>query len=116
MVLRVGGAVVIGSIALWVVAALAVYRATRLITADFIFEPLRSWADRRRRDWPGYLASCDWCVSVYVAAVVAPVVIVWGDNRVVVGVLVALALSAVAGLVAEVDRLLSTVTEFVDRR
>lgn len=75
-----------------IVDALAVYRLTRLLTADSIAEPLRdqvvrlgyAWADRPLPDAPPYkelaehvmddpdhpkvveLASCRWCASVWI--------------------------------------------------
>jgi hypothetical protein len=73
------------------VMTLAVVRATRLVTTDDLTEPMRRWLGRR---FPPYrrtltykdgeaashvtvpsfvvrLSSCDWCVSVYLAAVAA---------------------------------------------
>jgi hypothetical protein len=58
------------------VGALAVHRLTRLVTEDELTRPLREraaeWArgDAHRAARPrlGYLLTCPWCVSVYVAA------------------------------------------------
>jgi hypothetical protein len=87
---------------LFVVAALATYRLTRLVTADKITEPLRAFAERRR--WSGYLAQCDWCLSIWVAPGPAVAVVLWPDNRAVLAGLLALAFSAVTGLVATLEQ------------
>jgi len=87
---------------LFVVAALATYRVTRLVTADKITEPLRVFAQRRQ--WTGYLAQCDWCLSIWVAPGPALCVVLWPDNRAVLVGLLALAFSAVTGLVATVEQ------------
>jgi hypothetical protein len=58
-----------------VVGALAVARLTRLITEDELTQPLRQritgWAEgtaqRRARPAVGYLVTCPWCVSPYLA-------------------------------------------------
>jgi hypothetical protein len=85
-----------------IVAALATYRLTRLITADQITESLRAFAERRR--WSGYLAQCDWCLSIWVAPGPALCVVLWPDNRAVLVGLLALAFSAVTGLVATIEQ------------
>lgn len=85
-----------------VLVALATYRVTRLVTADRITEPVRAWAERRGAR-VGYLATCDWCLSVWVAPAPAAVAVALPGNRVVLGVLVALAASAVTGLLSIVE-------------
>lgn len=87
---------------LFLIAALATYRLVRLVTADKITEPIRAFAERRR--WSGYLAQCDWCLSIWVAPGPAAAVVLWHDNRVVLIGLVALAFSAVTGLIATVEQ------------
>jgi hypothetical protein len=71
------------------VYALAVARVTRIITADKITEGLRGrvirWADRRAGIDPAdpfaptpllsYFVTCPWCVSIYVGAVAAGVLV-----------------------------------------
>jgi hypothetical protein len=84
-------------------AVFATYRLTRLVTADAITEPLRVWADVKSQKF-GYLLSCDWCLSMWVAPPVAVIAVVWGDNRVVLGAGLALMLSALTGLLATVER------------
>ena len=80
-----------------VIAALATYRLTRLVTTDRIMQPLR---DRITSPWLRYLTDCDWCLSIWFAPGPAVAVVLWPDNRAVIVVLVALALSAVTGLLA----------------
>lgn len=93
---------------LWlIVAALATYRLTRLVTADKITQPLRGWIVDRS-EWFGYLTTCDWCLSVWVAPVPSVAVLVWGDVLAVQIGLVALALSALTGLLSLVERRLDT--------
>jgi hypothetical protein len=86
---------------LFIIAGLATYRVTRLITADKITEALRQ---RVTSKWLGYLVQCDWCLSIWLAPAPALAVILWPDNRAVLVVLVALALSAVTGLLAMVEQ------------
>jgi hypothetical protein len=86
---------------LFIIAGLATYRVTRLITADKITEALRQ---RVTSKWLGYLVQCDWCLSIWLAPAPALAVVLWPDNRAVLVVLVALALSAVTGLLAMVEQ------------
>jgi hypothetical protein len=87
----------------WLVAVLtvlAVYRLSRLVTGDYITRPFRTWVNERYgENRLSYFVTCDWCVSFWVAALVAPVAVWWGDNRAVLAVLLGLTASAVAGLV-----------------
>lgn len=87
---------------IWLLAFLACYRLTRLITADVITQPLREKvADRS--PFLGYLVSCDWCLSIWLAPVVATPVVLWPGNRFVVFLLLWFALSAVAGLLSVIE-------------
>ena len=56
------------------VAVLATFRVTRLVTTDKVFdrprEALWGWLADRGWWWPLDLLGCDWCVSVWVAAAV----------------------------------------------
>ena len=89
---------------LWlIIAMLATYRLTRLITADQITKGLRGWIVERS-EWLGYLVTCDWCLSIWFAPGPAIAVLVYGDVLAVRVVLVALALSAVTGLLSLVER------------
>jgi hypothetical protein len=92
---------------LLVLAALATYRLTRLVTADKITEPVRGWVVDRSA-WAGYLVTCDWCLSIWVAPPVALCAVLWGDNRLVLVVLLWLAVSAVTGILSLVERRLDT--------
>lgn len=98
------------ALVLLIVAGLATFRLTRLVTAD-AFPPLRMlregvanrWGDG---SWQAYLSECAWCASVYLAGLVV-FGYDWADtlpgvNRtnVPVPVLMFLACSAVTGLVA----------------
>lgn len=79
--------------------ALGVYRLTRLLIEDEILDTPRNKLLNRLK--PGsklmYLATCYWCVSVYVAVlVVALYLLVPGPTLVVCAIL---AFSAVAGLI-----------------
>ena len=49
------------------VGALATYRATRLLVDDEVTRPLRERVEQLG-DRAAYLASCPWCVSVWVGA------------------------------------------------
>lgn len=82
------------------------YRATRLLTLDAFppiawlrYEIVDRWGDD---SWQSYLATCAWCVSVYVAAATT-----WAVDALVAGglqapVLVAGTASAAAGLLSAV--------------
>ena len=79
----------------------AVVRLSRLVTADKITESIRErltdrWGEDSLR---AYFISCDYCVSMYVAPIVATVAILWGDNRVIIIGLLALTASYVAGFI-----------------
>jgi len=94
-------------------AWLAVFRLAWLITHDFIAAPLRARVQARSEWWDVFI-TCPWCVSVWVGAVVAPVVIWWGDNRVVLAGLLALAASAVTGIIAELVNLIEQIAGSIE--
>lgn len=57
----------------FVILALAAFRITRLITADRIFDSLREKIWNKfppNRVNIGYLITCDWCTSIWVAPIV----------------------------------------------
>lgn len=83
--------------------AAATYRLTRLVTADRITEPVRAWVEQRGPR-VGYLVTCDWCLSVWIAPVPTVLAVTFPGNRVVLAVLVALTASAVTGLVSVVEQ------------
>lgn len=93
---------------LWlIITMLATYRLTRLVTADEITKGLRGWVVDRSQ-WLGYLVTCDWCLSVWVAPAPTVALLVWGDLLAVQAVLLGLALSAVTGLLSLIERRLDT--------
>lgn len=88
----------------------AVWRLARLVAIDFITEPARLWVDRRST-WLGYLVSCPWCISVWIAPLVAWPALWWPDNRVIWLVLLSLTASGVAGLTTTVEGVMDAYTE-----
>lgn len=90
----------------FVLAALAAYRLTRLVTADLITSRLRVWLTRRNETL-GYLSGCDWCVSVWLAPAPVAATLLWPGNRLVIGVIAALAVSGVVGLIATAEQRLN---------
>lgn len=96
----------------YVLAALATYRLTRLVTADALLEPVRERLEAYFEDhfWfrAVYLLNCDWCLSIWVAPFPALAVILWPDNRAITVVLLVLTFSAVTGLVSTWEKHLDT--------
>jgi hypothetical protein len=107
-----------------VVFALAVARVTRFITADKLSESIRGrivlalWLRRAHGDRElvrlqrsnqaeppllAYLIECPWCVSIYVAAVAAPLCWWWGDTPYALIPALWLAFSHVTGLLAKIE-------------
>jgi hypothetical protein len=88
-----------------VLVVLATARLTRLITADRITGAARKWVDERygEDDLRSYFITCDFCVSTYIAPIVAGATILWPDNRVLVGGLIALTASYVTGMLTRLD-------------
>lgn len=98
---------------LLLLAVLAVARLTRLIAVDKILEPFRFWLGRR---WPAdsqrlYLFHCVWCLSIWIAAVVVPLVWVFGGLSDRLGITawigipaLVLATSHLAGLLKGIER------------
>jgi hypothetical protein len=82
-------------------AALATFRITLLITADAITERPRT-AIMRRGGWPAYWVTCAWCASAPVALAVVGSALAWSDGwgwQLAAG---SLSASAVTGILAEV--------------
>lgn len=100
--------------------SLATYRLTRLVVDDRISRPavdrVQEWAERRwmakrpdadpnTDEWQsslGYLFSCPWCVSIYVAGATTAAVDAW-FTPVALPVLVAVAASGVTGLMSTAE-------------
>ena len=90
-------------------AYVATFRVSRLITADTITEPIRVWIDRRSR-WFGDLVTCDWCVSVWLCPIPTVAVLYFPNNRLVLGILIAASISGVVGLLSTWERTRGDVT------
>ena len=87
-----------------VILALGVYRLTRLGTTDVVLEKLRErWWRRFPPDTaPGYLLTCDWCLSIWISA---PTVLMYSMYpTATVYVCAVFALSAAAGIIAALVR------------
>lgn len=111
------------------VYALATARLTRLIVADKLTEPVRGALIRQAYRWAepwttkgktpadrnkdlrlamssapmpmlAYLVTCPWCVSIYVAAGVAPLAWLWGTRPWLAIPALVLAFSHITGLLA----------------
>ena len=88
---------------IWFAAvALATYRLTRFVTADVIMEPVRV-AALKRSQFLGYLVSCDWCLSIWVAPPMMAVAMNWQDAPVARWAVGFLALSALVGMASIVE-------------
>jgi UDP-N-acetylmuramyl pentapeptide phosphotransferase/UDP-N-acetylglucosamine-1-phosphate transferase len=83
------------------IAALATFRLTVLVNQDYITETPRKRLQARLPEKLAYMIGCPWCASFWLAIPVSIAVVMWPTNRVVWIVLLALALSAVAGLVSK---------------
>lgn len=94
--------------ALWyAITALATYRLTRLVTADQITQNFRGWvADRSK--WAGYLVTCDWCFSIWVAPWPTLALLHHGTNPVVQFGLVGLSFSAISGMISLLEQKLDS--------
>lgn len=83
--------------------AAATYRLTRLVTADRITEPLRAWVEARGPR-VGYLITCDWCLSVWLAPIPSALALTFPGNRLVLGALAALTASAITGFASLIEQ------------
>jgi hypothetical protein len=82
----------------FVILALATYRITRLVTRDVITEGFRNWFWTKfppESKKLGYLLTCEWCLSIWVASLLVASAMITSVTIAVAGVF---ALSAVAGL------------------
>ncbi len=80
------------------ILGLATFRITRLITRDVITERLRNWVWKKfppETSKFGYLFTCEWCMSIWVASLLFLSVMI---TSVTIAVATVFALSAVAGL------------------
>lgn len=94
-------------------SALAVYRLTKLVAEDQIFEPYRErivlWSeegtDGSLQDKIGYLVECRACVSVWASAAVIALGFLGRPGKLVIGVLAGSAASlAVAGAMDKLEK------------
>lgn len=93
-----------GGDALWLLLfAMATARLTRLVTADFIFERFRVWADVKAQSF-GYLVSCDWCLSIWFAAPMGFAWVELREERLVQVVVLTLAFSLFTGLITNHEK------------
>lgn len=90
---------------LFLLAALATARLTRLVAGDFILQPVRDRIERRlgADSKLVYLMTCDWCASFWIAWPVVAATILAGDRVIVQVGLLALAASQVSGMLAAKD-------------
>jgi hypothetical protein len=84
----------------YVITALAVFRLTRLLTTDIIFEGLREkiWNKYPPSTKFGYLFTCNWCMSIWMAALLVALTLLLPTVAYVVSLI--LSISALVGLVA----------------
>lgn len=85
-----------------ILVALSTYRLTRLVTADRITQKLRE-AIIARGEMIGYLTTCDWCLSIWLAPIPTSLVVMFPGNRLILIGLMALSASALTGLLAGVE-------------
>lgn len=86
---------------LLIVAFLATFRLTVLVNQDYITDTQRKWLQARLPEKLAYMIGCPWCASFWLAIPVSIMVVCWPTNRVVWIGLLALALSAGAGLLSK---------------
>jgi len=94
------------------VVGLAAYRIWRIVGRDQIGDPIRVWLIRRPGPvWTviGDLLGCVWCLGFWLSGVIA-VIALWGEPLLHIG-LVWCAGSVVAGLLGEIDDVLSRKAE-----
>jgi hypothetical protein len=80
------------------ILALATYRITRLLTRDVIADGFRNWWFKKfppESKKLGYLLTCEWCLSIWVASILVGFAMI---TTVTIAVASVFALSAVAGL------------------
>jgi len=85
----------------FIILALAIFRLTRLVTTDTIFNELREKIWNKfppNRINIGYLITCDWCTSIWVASGYVPLALLFPQVVFVVSLI--LATSAVVGILA----------------
>lgn len=88
------------------VLALMVYRLTRFLIVDTLFEPVREWIFKKkdpRSSALGYLFTCEWCISLWIALPAVISYALFPSITLTIGYI--FALSALAGLItARLDK------------
>lgn len=84
----------------YVITTLAAFRLTRILTTDVILEGLREriWKKYSPETKLGYLFTCNWCMSIWVAAFLIGLTALLPTVAYVVSLV--LSISALVGLVA----------------
>lgn len=84
---------------------LALARATRLINADTITDPIRIWVARRwgENGTASYFLACPWCVSMWLGLAAAPFAVWLTGLTWWCWPLLALAASYLVGMTAQLD-------------
>lgn len=105
---------------------LAVARLARLVTVDRVMRPVRDRVAGVTRDELGnrvgpprrpladYFIECPWCTSIYLGAPVVAAVLAWPDSTIVHAVVLVLAASYVAGILATVEGVIDAATDALD--
>lgn len=103
------------------VGGLATARLTRLVVADEILEPVRRRLLVRLDPDNGfhqklvYLATCQWCVSMWIGTPVAAAILTFPDSWVTWSVLLTLAFSQITGILGVMESHYGGSEENVDR-
>jgi hypothetical protein len=89
----------------FIILALAVHRLTRLVTTDMVTERIREkiWSKYPpHKGGIGYLVTCNWCSSIWVASLVFSMYKI--STEPVIFVCSILSLSSVAGLISRIEQ------------
>lgn len=101
------------SVAVLVVATLAVARITTLVTHDEITRPIREFLIAKFNPYSrthrvlvyllgapdGDAIGCPWCVSIWVGAIIATIAYSWGATPICSVIMLSLAMSQVTGMI-----------------
>lgn len=104
---------------------LAVARLARLITADRVTQGLRDRVGGVTRDEydnpsdpkrpvAAYFIQCPWCTSIYLGVPLVAAWLIWPGHDLVLGILLVLAASWVAGFLATVEGMIDAATDRLD--
>lgn len=87
---------------LLILAFLATWRLSRLLTTDYLFEFYRRWM-KRWGEKTEYFAECPWCTSVWLAVPVIWLAVEFPDSKVLLVAYGALAASGVTGMLTTLE-------------